>query len=310
MSNAIDQRIVEMSFENHKFEKGISQSNKSLKNFADSLDGLSKGRDFKGLESSLKSTTNSFSALEQVAIGSLRRIGEAAVNAGANVFKSLAIAPINQGFGEMELKMNSTQTIMASTGETLAVVNSYLAELNEYSDRTIYSFANMTQNIGKFTNAGVKLDAAVASIKGISNAAALSGANAEEAARAMYNFAQALSAGYVKLVDWKSIELANMATVEFKNQLLESAVAAGTVAKTADGMYQVLTSDMSGSKMEQTISATKNFNESLSFQWMTTDALTKTLSNYADETTDIGKRAMKAATQVTTLTKMMDTLKE
>ena len=101
MSNAIDQRIVEMSFENHKFEKGISQSNKSLKNFADSLDGLSKGRDFKGLESSLKSTTNSFSALEQVAIGSLRRIGEAAVNAGANVFKSLAIAPINQGFGQM-----------------------------------------------------------------------------------------------------------------------------------------------------------------------------------------------------------------
>ena len=271
---------------------------------------MGTGKDFKGLESSLQSTTSSFSMLEQIGIGALRRIGEAALNAGANLFKGLAIAPINQGFGEMELKMNSTQTIMASTGETLATVNNYLRELNEYSDKTIYSFADMTSNIGKFTNAGVKLDQAVASIKGISNAAALAGANSGEASRAMYNFAQALSAGYVKLIDWKSIELANMATVEFKEQLLESAVAAGTLSKTADGMYKVLTTGLSGTKMEQTISATKNFNESLSFQWMTTDALTKTLTNYADETTDIGKRASKAATQVTTLAKLMDTLKE
>lgn len=310
MSNAIDQRIVEMSFENHKFEKGIQQSQSSLKNFSNALDSMGTGKDFNGLEKSLESTASKFSMLEQIGIGALRRIGEAAINAGTNLFKGLAIEPINQGFGEMELKMNSTQTIMASTGETLATVNNYLRELNEYSDRTIYSFANMTQNIGKFTNAGVKLEMAVASIKGISNAAALAGANSDEASRAMYNFAQALSAGYVKLVDWKSIELANMATVEFKEQLLEAAVAAGTVAKRADGMYQVLSTDMSGGVMENAISATKNFNESLSYQWMTTEALTKTLSNYADETTEIGKRASKAATQVTTFTKLMATLKE
>lgn len=310
MSDLIDQRIVEMSFENHKFEKGILESKNSLKDFSKVLEKTTKTDGFSGLEKSVGGMSGSFSAFQQVAIGALRRIGEQAVMTGAQLLNSLTLAPITQGFNEMELKMNSTQTIMASTGESLAKVNAYLQELNEYSDKTIYSFSDMTSNIGKFTNAGVKLDMAVASIKGISNAAALAGANSNEASRAMYNFAQALSSGYVKLIDWKSIELANMATVEFKTQLLESAVAAGTLAKTADGMYKVLSTDMAGKTMDQTISATRNFNDSLSYQWMTTDALTKTLANYADETTDIGKRASKAATQVTTFTKLMDTLKE
>ena len=115
--------------------------------------------------------------------------------------------------------------------------NSNVDFFENFVFKTIYSFQDKTQNIGKFTNAGVKLDDAVMAIKGISNEAALSGANANEASRAMYNFAQALSAGYVKLIDWKSIENANMATVEFKTQLLESAVAAGTLEKTDYGTY-------------------------------------------------------------------------
>ena len=40
----------------------------------------------------------------------------------------------------------------------------------------------------------VNLDDSVAAIQGVSNVAAISGANAQEASRAMYNFAQALSA--------------------------------------------------------------------------------------------------------------------
>lgn len=310
MSDKIDKRIVEMSFENEKFEKGIEKSKNSLKDFTKALEKTVKTDGFSGLDKSVGHLTDSFSAFREIGVGALRKIGEEAVNTGARVIKALAIEPISQGFSELELRMNSTQTIMASTGESLATVNEYLDKLNEYSDKTIYSFSDMTQNIGKFTNAGVKLDVAVAAIQGVSNAAALAGANAQEASRAMYNFAQALSAGYVKLIDWKSIENANMATVEFKTQLLEAAVAAGTVKKEANGMYKVLTGNMSGKKMEQTISATKNFNDSLAYQWMTTEVLTKTLAAYADETTEIGRKAMEAATQVTTFSKLMDTLKE
>ena len=159
----------------------------------------------------------------------------------------------------------------------------------------------MTSNIGKFTNAGVGLEDAVMAIQGVSNVAAVSGANANEASRAMYNFAQALSAGYVKLIDWKSIETANMATVEFKTQLLESAVACGTLTKTADGMYKTIKGNV--------IDATHGFNDSLPDQWMTTEALVSTLRNYADETTEIGAKAFAAAQDVKTFTQLMDTLK-
>lgn len=93
---------------------------------------------------------------------------------------AFTIDPIKSGFDEYELKMGSIQTIMASTGESLDVVNQKLDELNTYSDRTIYSFADMTENIGKFTNAGVNLDDAVAAIQGVANVAAVSGANANE----------------------------------------------------------------------------------------------------------------------------------
>ena len=151
----------------------------------------------------------------------------------------------------------------------------------------------MSNNIGKFTNAGVKLEDAVLAIKGVSNEAAVSGANANEASRAMYNFAQALSAGYVKLIDWKSIENANMATVEFKNELLKAAEAAGTVKKQADGMYRVLTKNNQGSTMDLAIDATKNFNDSLNYQsvgsdWSTRKVPTKFLRNtYAVTTAPI-----------------------
>ena len=124
----------------------------------------------------------------------------------------------------------------------------------------------------------------------------------------MYNFGQALSSGSVRLIDWKSIELANMATVEFKEQLIETAVELGTLVKVGD-QYQSTTTDLNG-KVSDLFTTTTMFNDSLSSQWMTTDVLTKTLGKYADETTDIGKKAFAAAQDVKTFSQLIDTLKE
>ena len=322
MSTTVDERIVEMRFDNRQFENNVQTSLSTLDKLKRSLnlDGAVKGLeginaaskncDMSGLSSAVQTVQARFSALEVMAVTALANITNSVINTGKQMLHSLTIEPIKDGFAEYELKMGSIQTIMMSTGASLEDVNKYLNELNTYADRTIYSFADMTSNIGKFTNAGVKLEDAVMAIQGISNEAAVSGANANEASRAMYNFAQALSAGYVKLIDWKSIENANMATVEFKTQLLEAAVAAGTVEKTTDGMYRVLTENNQGSTMDEAIDATKNFNDSLQYQWMTTDVLVNTLRDYADETTDIGKKAFAAAQEVKTFTQLMDTLKE
>lgn len=310
MSTTIDNKVVEMSFDNKDFESGVKQSLGTLDKLKKALtfDNVGKGfenlsSNFTPLNNGLIAAQNGFTALETIAFGALTRIGAKIADIGMNMVKSLTIDPIKDGFSEYELKMGSVQTIMAGTGAPLEQVMDKLNELNKYADRTIYSFADMTSNIGKFTNAGVDLDTAVAAIQGVANVAAVSGANAAEASRAMYNFSQALSSGYVKLIDWKSIENANMATVEFKTQLLESAVAAGTLTKTADGMYKTVNGGFA-------VSATKNFNDSLQKQWMTTEVLTETLKKYTDETTEIGKKAFAAAQDVKTFTQLMDTLKE
>lgn len=313
MSKTIDERVVEMRFDNKQFESNVQTSLSTIEKLKKSLDmdGATKGLesidsaakkvDMSGLGSAVETVKTRFSALEIMAVTALANITNSVVNTGKQMLRSLTIEPISQGFEEYELKMGSIQTIMMSTGASLEEVNKYLQELNTYSDKTIYSFQDMTSNIGKFTNAGVGLEDAVMAIQGVSNVAAVSGANANEASRAMYNFAQALSAGYVKLIDWKSIENANMATVEFKTQLLESAVACGTLTKTADGMYKTVKGNV--------IDATHGFNDSLQDQWMTTEALVGTLRNYADETTEIGAKAFAAAQDVKTFTQLMDTLK-
>ena len=309
-----------MQFDNKQFEQNVQTSLHTLDNLKKGLDlsGAAKGLEeidtnvknhkFGILSDALHTVSDRFSALEVIGVTALVNITNSAVNAGKQLLNSLTVAPIKQGFDEYELKMGSVQTIMASTGASLEEVNGYLDELNVYADKTIYSFSDMTSSIGKFTNSGVGLKDAVKAIQGISNVAAVSGANAQQASHAMYNFAQALSSGSVKLIDWKSIENANMATVEFKNALLETALELGTVVKEGDKFVST-TTDTNGN-ISEAFDATMNFNDSLKAQWMTTDVLVKTLNKYSDETTELGKKAFAAAQDVKTFTQLLDTLKE
>ena len=314
MSKTVDQRVVEMSFDNRNFEKNVKTSLSTIDKLKSSLNfsGMSKGLNelsksassvnFNPLTKGIQEVGVQFNALYSIADQTMRRITNSVMDFGLNLGKQLIIDPKKSGFEEYEEKMASVQTIMASSKESLETVNEALEKLNEYSDKTIYSFKDMTNNIGKFTNAGVKLDDAVSAIKGVSSAAALSGATAEQASRAMYNFAQALSSGSVKLADWKSIEVASMDTKEFKEQLIQTAVEMGTLTDAGDGLYETLEG--------KTLTATKNFRDTLQDQWLTSEVLIETLKDYADETTDIGTRAMAAAKDVKTFTMLIDTLRE
>lgn len=99
-----------------------------------------------------------------------------------------------------------------------------------------------------------------------------------------------------------------MATKEFKQQLIETAVDLGTVIEVGDE-YISTTTDAQG-KTSDAFTSTSNFNDSLKAQWMTTEVLTKTLAKYANAEEDIGKRAYAAATEVKTFSQMVDTIKE
>jgi tape measure domain-containing protein len=295
--NSVDERIVQMRFDNKQFESGVQTSIKSLDNLkqglkldgaAASLSNLERaGRTFSlaGISQGVDAIASKFTTLGIIGMTALSNITNSAVNAGKRLISSLTIDPIKTGLTEYETKMGSIQTILtntASKGTTLDDVNKVLNDLNEYSDKTIYNFAEMTRNIGTFTAAGVDLKTSAIAIKGIANLAAGSGSNAQQASTAMYQLSQALAAGSVKLQDWNSVVNAGMGGELFQNALKKTAKEMGVVVKSS-----------------------VPFRESLKTGWLSTEVLTKTLAKFAND-----PALLKAATEVKTFTQLIDTMKE
>ena len=87
---------------------------------------------------------------------------------------------------EYETKMNAIQVIKANTrknysseAEQMEDINAALAELNDYADRTIYNYTQMTNNVGKFVAQGLSTQKATKAVQGMANLAGASGASAE-----------------------------------------------------------------------------------------------------------------------------------
>jgi len=248
------------------------------------------------LNKAVEESASRFSVLEGAAAVAFGNITALGAQTAARFIKDMTLGPIMQGYDEYGTKLTSIRTIMSSTGEGIGPVTDALQELNKYSDKTIYSFKNMTDNLPKFTNAGVALAPAVKAIQGISQVAALSGASTEEAAHSMYNLGQAIGQGYVALRDWRSVEIANMGTKQFKEELIKTAKAMGLLKENTKGQLETA---------KGTVVTAENFTSTLQDQWLTADALTTTLAKYTDENTKLGKAAFKAATEVKTFTQLI-----
>lgn len=297
---SVDERVVEMRFDNKDFENGVRESMSTLNRFESSLDSLGSTRGIDGinraisnitftpLENGIAIATKSFSFMESVANKVMFNITSSVAGVVTDLLGNvssadLTLKQISAGWDKYADKTSSVQTIMAATakdftdtGEQMEYVNEQLDKLNWFTDETSYNFVDMTNNIGKFTSNGIKLDKSVEAMQGIANWAAISGANAGEASRAMYNLSQALATGSVKLIDWKSIENANMATAEFKEMAIEAAEALGTLKKTGEDTWTTLDG-------KQQVSVT-NFNEGLSKGWFSSEVLMSTLSKYGEFT--------------------------
>lgn len=324
MSTTIDERVVEMRFDNKQFEQNVQTSLSTLDKLKQSLNltGAAKGLEdvnsaakncnMTPLSNAVETVRVRFSALEVMAITALQNITNSALAAGKNIISALTIDPIKTGFQEYETQINAVQTILANTsskGTTLDQVNQALDELNHYADMTIYNFTEMTRNIGTFTAAGVDLDTSVSAIKGIANLAAVSGSTSQQASTAMYQLSQALAAGTVKLQDWNSVVNAGMGGQVFQDALKETA-------------------RVHGIAIDQMIEDEGSFRETLSKGWLTSDILTETLSKFTGDLNEdqlrtmgyteeqiqsiikMGQTANDAATKVKTFTQLFDTLKE
>ena len=314
MSKQIDERVVNMQFNNQNFEKNVKTSMstleklKQLLNFGKetkSLDQLQRQADsikFNGLADTLETVVSKFKGIEMAATLTFYKIADAAANASLQIIKSLTIAPIAEGYKDYGRKLTSIQTITNATGKSVEEVSKYFKELDTYADKTIYNLDDMTSSFAKFTNAGVDLDKSVPAIKGIANMVAVAGQDANAAQIAMYNLSQSIAGGFLTTIDYKSLNLANVATVEWKQNMADAAVAAGKLKKNKDGLY-------TGSGIKEATTLQGLFNTELDKQWATTDILLKVLGEYGDETTTIGKKAQAAAQDVKSYGMMMDTLK-
>lgn len=324
MSVAVDDRIVRFSVDDSSLvKKGPSVVNmlgkmKEALNFSHSAKGLqdiekaAKKINWESMAAGSEVFTNKISALGIMGITAIQRYTNQALSAVENFAKELTTRPIFTGFSEYEIKMDAIQTILTNTakaGTTLDDVNRVLGDLNQYADLTIYNFAEMTRNIGTFTAAGIGLDDAAAAIKGISNVAAASGVNATKAANAMYQLSQGMAAGTIRLQDWMSIEQAGMGGQLFQDALIETA-------------------RVHGVKIDQMIKKEGSFRYTLQKGWLTAEIMSETLQKFTGDLTDEQLRAMgytekqiasiqetarnavAAATEVKTVTQLIDTMKE
>ena len=293
MSRTIDEKVVEMRFENSQFEKGIAESISSLNNLKENLRFDSTSVDTSNITSNIQSIGSSVDTISEkfttfgiLAHTALVKVAESIIDMGMK-WKDNIMKGVTEGYGKYEKMMESIQTIMYATrqdwedtGDQMDYVSSQIEKLNWYTDETSYNLTDMTNNIGKFVSAGIKLDDATSAMMGIANWAAISGANSEQASRAMYNLSQAMGMGVLTIADWKSIENANMATREFKQAAIDVGVELGVLKKKGDFTY--FEKKLSKGTKKITVDV-NNFRTSLSEgKWLNKDVLTAVLKRYGD----------------------------
>jgi tape measure domain-containing protein len=291
----IDEKIIKLQLDNRDFQQKVTKSISTFSTFTSKLEGVNT-KSLMAIETGIDALNNKFTLTGTIVRHLFDNIANKALSIGSQITKALGLDGVMDGFNEYELKMDSIKTIIANTNAPLKQVSSYLDDLNHYADLTVYSFSDMTRNIGYFTAAGVKLKPAVTAIKGLSNLAASVGANNEAASRAMYQLSQELANGKVTLMGWNSVVNAGMGGKKFQDAIMKTTgqmIIQGKVTKRQALAYKHITE------------GTKSFRDTLKDGWLTSDILLKTLDRFSKD-----KSMLKAATQVRTFTQLIDTTKE
>lgn len=278
MSAEVDQRVVEMRFDNAQFERGSRETMRTLDKLREKLqfkgaeegfENLSKASrnvDFEEMSGALDTIQMKFNALDVIAMSVLNHITEKVISTGERLVKSLSTDNIASGWDKYVEKTGNVQTIMNATGKAVEQVNGYLDKLMWYSDETSFSFAEMTSAMSQATAAGGDIGKMIPMIMGIANATADAGKSGFAFQSTIRNLIQSYSAGYLQLMDWKSLNLMGTGTKALKEELIATAEEIGTIQKG-----------------EVTIS---NFENTLSKKWATREVMEKTFEKYAQMMTD------------------------
>ena len=283
MSKTVDERVVEMRFDNRQFEQNVATTMSTLDKFKQKLNfrGATRGLDevgaaaskvdMRGLGSGVETVTAKFSALQVMGVTALANITNSAVNTGKRIVSALTIDQVRKGWEKYEQKTASVQTIMNATGKSIEEVNGYLDKLMWYSDETSYGFTDMTQSLGQLTSAGGDIEKLIPMIEGIANATAFAGKGASEFSRAIYNLNQSYSAGYLQYMDWKSLDLAGVSSKQLKQVFIDTAKALGKL-------------DAEGRTAGGTLVELSNFGQTLQDKWADAEVMEAAFGKFSELT--------------------------
>ena len=285
MASSIDNRVAQLTLENKQFEAAAAQSLKTVNKLDDAFkmaDGVKGMKDLgeatksvnvEGLLNSANKVRVQFVAMEEAARQLIRSVTQDIYQQGKTLVKGLTIDPIQAGWTKYSEKLSSVQTLMNATGKDIDTINTYLDRLMWFSDETSYGFTDMTSALAQMTASGGDVEKLIPMIQGIANATAFAGKGAAEFSRVMYNLNQSYSAGYLSLMDWKSVELAGASSKELKNILIDTAKQVGTLNK-------------EGKTAAGTLVDISTFSSTLADKWATTEVMEKAFG-YFNEMTEM-----------------------
>lgn len=270
-----------MKFDSSDFE----QKSKSTLSTLDKLNNsLSFNDAAKNSESALSSITDNVQKMADKAYTIVDRmidkIKDNIANKLVDFLQQNTIGQLQAGWQKYADMTTSVATLKAQ-GYAMEQITDQLERLNYFTDETSYNFTAMVSEIGKFTASGQSLEDATTAMMGIAEWAALSGKNASEASRAMYQLSQALGAGQMRLQDYKSVQNLNMDTMEFRKNAIEAAIAVGTLKDNLDGTYTSLINN-------KVTFSLQNFAESLTQgKWFNTQVMMTTYKKYSEAVDEI-----------------------
>ena len=248
----VDDRVVSLKFDNKQFE---AEAKKTLSTL-DNLDKKIKSQDAvkglteldKALDKTIKPLNNmgsavdgikmKFSAMQIVALRTLERITDSAIDTGKKLISSLSIDQVTAGWSKYEQKTANVQTLINSTGKSIEEINGYLAKLMWYSDETSFGFTDMTSALSTMVTTGGDMDKLIPMIEGIGNAVAYAGKGAAEFSRVIYNLNQSYSRGSLTTQDFRSVELAGASSKQLKEFLIQAAEEVGTIKEGAGALAE------------------------------------------------------------------------
>ena len=343
MPGNVDERVVEMRIDNKQFESGakttISTLEKleralHLKSDSSAIDDMAKSMsnfDASPMTNSIDKVGEHLNALEIAGRRVIENLTDSIYGFATKTVKGLTIDQVSAGWDKYERKTEAVQSIMAATrekfddeGEQMKFINDQLDRMMWYTDETSYNFVDMAQNVGKFLAAGVglgedqDLTMPFNAMMGIASWGASAGAKPQEVSRAMYNISQAMGAGSMKAIDWKSIENAGMATLEFKQNVIDTAEAMGKIRKVGnvEGAFDaargsIVKYSAAVEKADQDIKDkevfdAKSFREGLNSGWFDVDVMTEVFSRYSEFADLLYEGTQKTGEEASTLMEILD----